>query len=139
AQIFVGYLTDRFGGARVLLWSGLFFSLGSLLFPFAATAGELHAARALVGIGASGLYLAIVKEITLLYPPHRFSSVLGMYMFVGYAGGFAATWPLERAAQAAMRTAVEKCGGWRSKTAAPPGLCLTVLVSHFAGLFHPAC
>jgi len=104
-QIFVGWLADRFGGARLIRWSGVLLAAGTLIFPFAATLDTLYAARVLVGTGASGMYLSVVKEIALRYPARRFSAILGTCTFVGHAGGLAATYPLERAVRVA--------GGWR--------------------------
>src|SRR5512137_2690800 len=62
-QIFVGMLADRFGGIRTLLAGGLAMATGALLFPLAPSTVPLFAARAVTGLGASFIYLSILKEL----------------------------------------------------------------------------
>ena len=104
-QVFVGAFTDRFGGGRVLLAGGLLLAVGSLLFPLGHSLWTLLALRALVGLGASVMYLSIVKEVDSLFHPRNFAPVLGTMLFVGYSGGMAGTFPCERAVNA---------WGWRT-------------------------
>ncbi|MFB3894189.1 MAG: MFS transporter [Phycisphaerae bacterium] len=94
AQLFAGMAADRFGGRRTLLAGGLVMCIGGLAFPFAPSLPTLLAARALTGLGASFMYLSIVKEIDTLWGPKHFAAILGAALFAGYSGGLAATVPL---------------------------------------------
>ncbi|MEI6385941.1 MAG: MFS transporter [Spirochaetota bacterium] len=95
-QVFVGILVDGWGGRRNLIGGGLAMVAGSLLFPLAHSLPLLLAARALTGLGASFIYLAIVKEIHLHFSVEQFPMALGSLLAVGYCGGVAATLPFER-------------------------------------------
>ena len=58
-QLLSGMLTDRYGGARVVLCGGVVFCVGVLLFPLSLGILPLmYAARVLVGVGASVMYLS---------------------------------------------------------------------------------
>ena len=104
SQLFIGMAVDRFGGRRVLLVGMLLMTAGALWFPLARTVSGLYAARALTGFGASFMYLSIVHEVATLFDARRFPAVLGIVLFVGYAGGMTATLPF---------AALVKVAGWR--------------------------
>jgi MFS family permease len=95
-QLFAGMLNDRIGALRVLLLGGLLLSLGSVAFALAPTLPGLYAARALVGIGASLIYLSLVKALDTLFHASYFPQLLSLVMVCGSAGGLAGTWPFER-------------------------------------------
>ncbi|MBU4200678.1 MAG: MFS transporter [Verrucomicrobia bacterium] len=95
-QIAVGLAADRWGGARVLLAGGLLLSLGALWFPLAHSFPELYASRILVGLGASSIFISIVKEIDTLFESRHFAPMLCIVLFIGYSGGLFATFPFER-------------------------------------------
>ena len=92
-QLFIGMAVDRFGGRRMLLGGALLMAAGGLWFPAAGSLTELYAARALTGFGASFMFLSIVHEVESLFGPRRFPAIMGMVLFVGYAGGMSATLP----------------------------------------------
>ena len=100
SQVFVGYMADRLGGTRVLLAGGLIMSVGAVVFPLSSTLWLLYASRALVGLGASFMYLSLVKEVDALFGPKTFAPLLGLLIFMGYAGGLVGTFPFERAVSA---------------------------------------
>lgn len=94
-QLFIGMGVDRFGGRRTLLWGCLLMVIGAIWFPLARSTATLYAARAVTGFGASFMFLSIVHEVETLFGARRFPSVMGVVLFVGYAGGMSATLPFE--------------------------------------------
>lgn len=99
-QIVVGYLADRYGGTRAFLCGGVILLAGSAWFPLATSTGALFSARAITGLGASFMYLSIIKELGRFFGNRSFTFWLGTLMAVGYSGGITATLPFERAAAA---------------------------------------
>ena len=99
-QLFIGILVDRFGAARVLLAGAAVMTVGSILFPLSHSLAILYAMRILVGLGASLIFLSIVKEIDELFDERHFAMVLSAAIFLGYFGGIAGTFPLERTVSA---------------------------------------
>ncbi len=112
-QLFAGMMSDRLGPLRVLVMGGVVFSVGAVVFPLASSLPLLYASRALIGLGASFIYLGVVKGCDVLFHPRRFPELLGITLFLGYSGGLVGTFPLERAVSA---------WGWR-----PPLLAAGVL------------
>ncbi len=95
-QVFIGLAADRWGGGRVLLIGGILLSLGAIAFPLARSIPDLYAARALVGLGASAMFISIVKEIDSLFEARHFAMVLCTVCMIGYTGGLFGTLPFER-------------------------------------------
>ncbi|MFH0879882.1 MAG: MFS transporter, partial [Lentisphaerota bacterium] len=99
-QIFVGMLTDRYGGVRTLLGGGLLMASGALLFPLSHSTLLLFIARILTGFGASFIYLSILKELDFLFGKRNFTVAVGAMLCVAYCGGMAGSLPFERATAA---------------------------------------
>ena len=99
-QIVVGFLADRYGGTRAFLGGGVLMLAGAAWFPLAGSTGALFAARAVTGLGASFMYLSLIKELGRFFGNRSFTFWLGTLMAVGYCGGITATLPFERAAAA---------------------------------------
>ncbi|HNQ34941.1 MAG TPA: MFS transporter [bacterium] len=95
-QFVIGLLVDRLGAGRMLTAGGLLLTAGSIFFPFALSPFWLFFCRLLVGLGASALYLGLVKEISEIFSESDFPFYLGIALFIGYGGGLLATLPLER-------------------------------------------
>ncbi|MFA6816835.1 MAG: MFS transporter [Lentisphaeria bacterium] len=93
AQLPAGIFVDRYGGMKVLLYSGISLTIGALLFPFAKSYLPLYLSRIFMGFGGGFIYLSIVKETNRLFPKN-FSAVMGLVFLFGYAGAFLATTPL---------------------------------------------
>jgi MFS family permease len=92
-QLIIGLLVDRYGGSRVIAVGALLFCIGSCMFPMSNTLFMLYLSRAIVGLGASALYLSLVKEI--LRDFHKnFTIMLAILILVGYSGGIVANAPL---------------------------------------------
>lgn len=118
-QIFTGILADRFGASRVLLAGAAILTAGSILFPLSHSLNILYATRALVGLGASLIWISIVKELDELFDERHFTIVIGVAGSLGYMGGLFGTLPLERAINVF---------GWRRPLLAVGMLCgLTVV------------
>lgn len=95
-QLLAGLATDKFGGVRVIIVSGLLFVAGSMISPLCGNLGILLFSRVLVGLGAGGIYLAIVKELDRLYP-EKFTALLGAIILLGYSGSIFGGLPLSKA------------------------------------------
>ena len=91
-QLFIGLLVDRYGGIRIIMTGAFFFCAGSLLFPFSTTLFLLYFSRALTGLGASALYLSLIKETMRLFD-RNYNIVLSLIIMIGYAGGIMANAP----------------------------------------------
>jgi MFS family permease len=116
-QIFIGAGADRFGPGKMVLTGGALLALGSIMFPFSRTLGALYTCRAIVGLGASFMYISIIKQIVNIFEPKHFPPLLGLLLVMGYSGGLVATAPLERAVRAF---------GWRGPFIAAGLLCAAV-------------
>ena len=124
-QLFIGMLADRHGGVKITLICGLFLCIGSVLFPLSNSLPILYLSRALVGIGASGMYLCIIKETDMLFNPKHFAPLLGLFCMIGYGGGLFGTRP--------FRGVVDMMG-WRWALLLVAGVSVVFLVmTYFAG------
>jgi MFS family permease len=92
-QLFSGILIEKYGGARVIAAGSLLFCLGSLMFPLSGSLFWLYFSRALTGLGASAIYLSLVKEIKRASSDKNFSIALSVMIFAGYTGGIMANAP----------------------------------------------
>lgn len=92
AQLFIGVLADRFGGAKVIIAGGAVFCIGSLLSAFDSSLPMLYFSRMLTGIGAASIYLSMVKEISRV-AGNAMPMVLGVVMIIGYSGAIAGASP----------------------------------------------
>lgn len=109
-QLCAGLLADRYGGERVITFGALLFCLGSILFPFCDSLFMLYLCRFLVGMGASSIYLSLVKILAFRFPK-KFPILLGFFLLCGYGGGVVATAPLVYMVQAlTWRTAMAVFG-----------------------------
>ncbi|WP_288379535.1 MFS transporter [uncultured Massilia sp.] len=96
-QLPVGIALDRFGPRRVQLVMMLVGSLGALLFAHGSTFGQLLAARAVMGFGLGGCFMAAVKAVSSWIAPSRLPSVHGYLIAVGGLGAATATMPVRLA------------------------------------------
>ncbi len=104
SQLFAGMLADKYGGYRVINIGGLLFCIGALVFPFTHNIYIMYASRVIVGIGASSIYLSLIKEVHNAFPKN-FAPCLGIAMLVGYSGSMFANAPF---------VALAHHIGWRS-------------------------
>lgn len=95
-QLISGSLIDRFCGSRVVTFGGIVFCAGILLFPLCSNLYLLYFSRILTGIGASVMYLSVVKESDRLFGRTNYSVMFGIGYFVGYGGGLLGSLPFEK-------------------------------------------
>lgn len=93
SQIFMGRIVERYGGLRMIAFGALFFSLGSLAFPYTHSMPLLYLSRACMGLGAGCFYLSLVRELERCISDRNFGIVLSATIFIGYSGAFAANGP----------------------------------------------
>ena len=93
-QLVVGMLADKFSGIRIVTVAGAVFCTGVVAFPLCGgNLYLLYACRFLMGLGASSLYLSLVKEADRLFGRKNYSVIVGIIYFVGYGGGLMGTLP----------------------------------------------
>ena len=93
-QVPVGVLADTLGPRRILAAGSLIAAAGSLLFGVAPIWEIAAIGRALVGVGVSVAFIAILKICALWFQADRFATVVGVTMFTGNLGAVIAGAPL---------------------------------------------
>ena len=94
AQPVVGYLSDTAGPRKVIAFSFLLTSLGTLLFALAPSATVATAGRALVGFGAGGVFIPGLKIFSRWYRVDEFAVLTGLMLTIGGLGGLSSALPL---------------------------------------------
>ncbi|OON60546.1 MFS transporter [Massilia sp. KIM] len=97
AQLPVGIALDRYGPRRVQLAMMLAASSGALLFANGTGFGQLLFARAVMGCGLGGCFMAAVKALSTWIAPSRLPSVHGYLIAAGGLGAATATMPVRAA------------------------------------------
>ena len=95
-QLFSGMFADKYCGSRVVFWGGLIFIAGIILFPLVQNHYLLYFARMLTGLGASTMYLSLVKETDRLFDRKNYPIMIAVVYFFGYGGGLCGSLPFER-------------------------------------------
>lgn len=86
-----GYLTDRLGRKRVLIWSILVYACSAFLGGFSTSLGMLLACRSLVFIGVCVEFVAAVAWLAETFPdPRQREGVLGATQAFSSVGGLLA-------------------------------------------------
>ncbi|MBP9713244.1 MAG: MFS transporter [Sterolibacterium sp.] len=93
-QIPAGILADTLGPRRTLFIGGLVAGIGSLLFGLAADFTAAFSGRALVGLGVSVVFIAMLKIVALWFEARRFATLAGLCTLLGNCGAIAAGAPL---------------------------------------------
>ncbi|MDN4036847.1 MFS transporter [Massilia sp. YIM B02443] len=96
-QLPVGIALDRHGPRRVQLTMLLLASFGALLFARGEGFMQLLLARAVMGCGLGGCFMAAVKAMSTWIAPNRLPSVHGYLIAVGGMGAASATMPVRAA------------------------------------------
>lgn len=104
-QLVIGVMVERYGGARVIAMGTLLFCIGAIMFPLSNTLFWLYCSRALTGLGASSIYLSLVKEVKRTFGDRNFPLALSILVLAGYTGGIMANAPFAYCAHAM---------GWRT-------------------------
>ncbi|NVD99061.1 MFS transporter [Massilia sp. BJB1822] len=98
-QLPVGVLLDRQGPRRVQCVLLLVAAAGTLAFAWGQSFAQLLCARALMGMGLAGCFMAAVKAVSTWIAPARLPSVQGYLIAAGGLGAAAATLPVRLALQ----------------------------------------
>jgi sugar phosphate permease len=93
-QIPVGALLDRFGPKRLLLTGVLLMTLAQLAFAFVDSFAAGIAARVVVGIGDSMVFIPLLRIVALWFPPMRIPMVSQITGLLGQVGALVAATPL---------------------------------------------
>ncbi len=93
-QVPTGVLVDALGPRRIVALGGLVAGAGSLAFGLAATLRVASLGRALVGLGVSVTFIALLKLVAAWFREREFATLSGLVMFMGNLGAVAATAPL---------------------------------------------
>lgn len=93
-QIPAGILTDLFGPRKVVTWGMVVAALGAVWFGLAGSVGGLFAARFLVGLGVSVIFVSVMRVYSTWFRPCEFGTVLGLTVSIGNLGGVLAATPL---------------------------------------------
>jgi MFS family permease len=93
-QLPVGIALDRYGPRRVQVAMLLVAALGALLFANGSSFYGLLVARAIMGCGLGGCFMAAVKAVSTWIAPDRLPSVHGYLIAVGGMGAASATMPV---------------------------------------------
>ena len=96
-QLPVGIALDRYGPRKVQLAMMLVGALGALLFARGHDFTQLMVARAVMGFGLGGCFMAAVKAVSTWITPSRLPSVHGYLIAVGGLGAATATMPVRLA------------------------------------------
>lgn len=104
-QIPAGILTDMFGPRKVVVWGVAVSALGAVLFGAAGSVAGLFAARFLVGLGVSVIFVSLMRVYSTWFRPHEYGTVMGLTVSLGNLGGILAASPL---------AALVNTLGWRS-------------------------
>jgi MFS family permease len=98
-QMPVGIALDRHGPRRVQLLLLSVAAAGVLMFGHSRSFGQLVAARAVMGVGLGGCFMAAVKAISAWISPARLPSIQGYLIAAGGLGAASATIPVRSALQ----------------------------------------
>ncbi len=93
-QLPVGIALDRWGPRKVQLAMMLVGAIGALLFSRGSGFGQLVVARAIMGLGLGGCFMAAVKAVSTWIAPSKLPSVHGYLIAVGGLGAATATMPV---------------------------------------------
>ena len=118
SQLLMGCFSDRYGGVRILLIGGSFFSLGTILFPLINNYYLMLPVRFMTGFGAGTIFLGVAKLLDDLFSK-RFGIALGTVLVFGYLGPTTGTMPMVKLVQTI---------GWRPAMILPGLIALLPLI-----------
>lgn len=93
-QIPGGMLTDLWGSRKTVSYGMLVGCIGTLIFAFAPNLFFAFLGRGLVGLGASVIFVSMLRIQMLWFKPSQFASISGLTGFAGNMGAMVATTPL---------------------------------------------
>jgi len=93
-QIPVGILADTLGARKTAVIGCVLMALGSIFFGLSPSFSLIIVTRILVGLGASVIFLSILKIQSTWFEEKEFGTLTGMTTFIGNMGGAGAQGPL---------------------------------------------
>jgi sugar phosphate permease len=93
-QVPTGVLVDALGPRRIVALGGVVAGAGSAAFGLAPTLGIAGAGRALVGLGVSVTFIALLKLVAAWFREREFATLSGLVMFMGNVGAVLSAGPL---------------------------------------------
>ena len=93
-QIPTGVLMDTLGPRRIVAFGGVIAGIGAIIFAQADSLFVAVVGRALVGLGVSFPFLALLKINAAWFPESRFATMSGLTQFIGNLGAAVAATPL---------------------------------------------
>jgi sugar phosphate permease len=93
-QVPTGVLVDAIGPRRIVALGGLVAGVGSIVFGLAGRIGAAAAGRALVGLGVSVTFIALLKLVAAWFHEREFATVSGLVMLLGNVGAVLSAAPL---------------------------------------------
>jgi sugar phosphate permease len=93
-QVPTGVLVDALGPRRIVALGGLVAGLGSMAFGAAGSLGGASLGRALVGLGVSVTFIALLKLVAAWFREREFATLSGLVMFMGNVGAVLSAAPL---------------------------------------------
>jgi MFS family permease len=85
-----GVLVDRFGAARMLLWTTAVCLVGAALTAFSPSFAGMATGRLLFGIGAETFNIAALAAIALYFAGGSVAFAMGLTLAIGRAGSYSA-------------------------------------------------
>jgi sugar phosphate permease len=93
-QVPTGVLVDTLGPRRIVAVGGFVAGIGSVAFGLAGRLGVASLGRALVGLGVSVTFVALLKLVAAWFREREFATVSGLTMFLGNVGAVLSAAPL---------------------------------------------
>lgn len=93
-QIPTGVLVDALGPRRIVALGGVVAGAGSMVFGLATTLAIAGSGRALVGLGVSVTFIALLKLVAAWFREREFATLSGLVMFMGNLGAVLSAGPL---------------------------------------------
>lgn len=93
-QVPWGLAIDRWGPRRILLAATTILGIAEITFAFAGSYPVALAARAMLGVGDSAVFIAVIRLVTLWFAPRRFAMMAMITGLFSMAGSLLATIPL---------------------------------------------
>ena len=93
-QLPAGFVADRVGSRRAVSAGTVVMSVGALAFSVADSYPVAFLARALIGLGGSLLFIAVLRFCANWYRPTEFARMSGLTIAAAGFGGVLATTPL---------------------------------------------
>ena len=95
AQVPLGIVLDQYGPRLVQTFLFTLAAIGAAMFALGTSFTTLLVARALIGLGVSGAFVAALKAVVLAFPKERLALVNGCLVMFGGLGAYVAAGPTD--------------------------------------------